>query len=262
MTQDTLVLVGQEGTHARETLATHADRIARRGAVDAAHAVTYAEEPGRELRERFRSLPEGVVYVLPASLAHSRETTDVLPRTFPAFDGSVRYCEPIGQSPALTRRIIDQATAAVEPRRDATLVLVGQGNSSLPYNRQMTEYHASRIAEETAYSDVVTCYLLQNPAVECVRYNVSTPNAVAIPLFLTENETTATRIPSKLELDRGGITYGDPFGDHPLVTDAIQGELDRQRAFATEESDRPDSFENELVQRHQSVATDGEGAIR
>ncbi|WP_136715581.1 CbiX/SirB N-terminal domain-containing protein [Halorientalis salina] len=262
MTEDALVLIGREGTHAPATLATHASRLDGRGVVDRTHVVTYAEEPGRELRRELTSLTADRFFVVPATLAHSRETTDVLPDAFRHLGGTVRYCEPIGQSPALTRRIIDQATAAVEPGSDATLVLVGQGNSSLPYSRQMTEYHASRIAEETGYADVVTCYLLQNPAVECVRYNVSTPNAVAIPLFMTENETTATRIPSKLELDRGGITYGDPFGDHPLVTDAIQGELDRQRAFTTDESDRPDSFENELVQRHQSVATDGEGAIR
>ncbi|WP_424018372.1 CbiX/SirB N-terminal domain-containing protein [Halorientalis pallida] len=259
MTQDTLVLVGQEGTHVRETLATHADRIARRGAVDAAHAVTYSEEPGRELRERFRSLPEGVVYVVPAALAHSRETTDVLPRTFPAFDGTVRYCEPIGRSPAITRLVIERATALVEADRDGTLVLVGQGSSSQPYHRQMVEYHATRIAERTDYAAVEPTYLLQNPAVECVRYAVETERSVAVPLFLTANATTDRRIPAKLELDRGGMAYADPLGDHSLVTDAIEGEITRQRALATADRTQPASFEDALVQGARSVATDGEG---
>ncbi len=261
MTQDTLVLVGQEGTHARETLVTHADRIARRGAVDAAHAVTYAEEPGRELRERFRSLAGGDLYVVPASLAHSCETTDVLPRTFPAFDGTVRYCEPIGQSPVITRLVTERATGLVEADGDATLVLVGQGSSSQPYHRQMVEYHATRIAERTDYAAVEPTYLLQNPAVECVRYAVETERSVAVPLFFTENATTGSRIPAKLELDRGGMAYADPLGDHPLVTDAIEGEITRQRALATAEDVRPASFEDALVQGAQSVATDGEGPI-
>jgi sirohydrochlorin ferrochelatase len=261
MTQDTLVLVGQEGTHARETLATHADRIVRRGAVDAAHAVTYAEEPGRELRDRFRSLSEGVVYVVPASLAHSHETTDVLPRAFPAFDGTVRYCEPIGASPAITRLVTERATALVEADRDATLVLVGQGSSSQPYHRQMVEYHATRIAERTDYAAVEPSYLLQNPAVECVRYAVETDRSVAVPLFLTANATTEHRIPTKLELDRGGMAYAEPLGAHPLVTDAIEGEITRQRALATAEDARPTSFEDTLVRGARSVATDGEGPI-
>ncbi|MFD1589138.1 CbiX/SirB N-terminal domain-containing protein [Halorientalis brevis] len=262
MTKDALVLIGREGTHAPETLRTHASRLERRGAVDAAHAVTYAEEPARELRAEFEALQADRCFVVPATVAHSRETTDVLPGAIPALPGTVRYCEPIGRSPVLTRLIVERAGELVAPDDDATLVLVSQGSSSQPYNRQTTEYHAARIADESAYADVVTCYLLQNPAVECVRYNVSTSTAVAVPLFLTANETTESRIPAKLELGRGGIAYADPLGDHPLVTDAIQGELDRQRAFAAEESSGPASFEETLVQNHRSLATDGEGVVR
>lgn len=262
MTADTLVLIGREGTHAPETLGTHATRLERRGVVDRVHVATYAEEPARELRGELRALSGDRFFVLPATVAHSHETTDVLPGTFPSLDGAVRYCEPVGQSPVITRLITERATEHVDPGDDATVILVGQGNSSQPYNRQMTEYHATRIAEESEYADVTPCYLLQNPAVECVRYNVSTSNAVAVPLFMTANETTESRIPSKLELDRGGIAYADPFGDHPLVTDAIHGELDRQRAFAADASAGPASFADVLVQNHQSVATDGEGVIR
>ena len=262
MTEDTLVLIGRTGTHDVETLRSHATRLERRGAVDGTHVATYAEEPARELRDELGELSADRFFVLPAAVAHSRETTDVLPGTVPTLDGDVRYCEPIGRSPVLTRLIFERASAHVTPGEDATLVLVGQGNSSQPYSRQMTEYHASRLAAESEYAAVETCYLLQNPAVECVRYTVSTSEAVAVPLFLTENETTEKHVPAKLELDRGGIAYTDPFGDHQLVTDAIQGELDRQRAFATDEAGRPASFEDVLVQRHQSVATDGDGVIR
>lgn len=262
MTEDTLLFIGREGTHTRETLETHAARLAARGAVDRAHVATYAEEPVRELRGRLEALTAETVFVLPASLAHSRETTDVLPATFPHVSGEVRYCEPIGRSPALTRLITRRATARVDPDGDATLVLVGQGNSSQPYHRQMTEYHATRIAEGSEYAEVVTCYLLQNPAVECVRYNVTTDRAVAVPLFLTANETTDSRIPAKLELDRGGVAYADPLGDDPLVTDAIHGELTRQRVLADTAGGGPASFEGALARTARSLATDGEGPAR
>lgn len=262
MTEDTLLIVGREGTHSRATLSTHAERLERRRAVDTARVVTYAEEPVRELREDLAAIDGESVFVVPACLAHSYETTDVLPGAFPYLDGEVTYCEPIGRSPALTRLIARRASDAVGASEDTTLVLVGQGNSAQPYSRQVTEYHASRLASTGDYADVQACYLLQNPAVECVRYNVDTARAVAVPLFLTENETTRSRIPAKLELDRGGMAYADPFGDDTLVTDAIEGELARQRAISTGESDRPASFEATLARGAHSLATDGQGPVR
>lgn len=258
---DTLVFIGREGTHAPETLRTHARRLEGRGVVDTVHVATYAEEPVRELRGELQALTADRFFVLPATVAHSRETTDVLPGIFPSLSGDVRYCEPLGGSPALTQLITERASTAIDTGEETTLVLVGQGNSSQPYSRQMAEYHATRIAEQSTYADVETCYLLENPAAECVRYNVSTARSVAVPLFLTENETTESRIPSKLELDRGGMAYAEPFGDHALVTDAIHGELDRQRAFAAEDATAA-TFEETLAQSHQSVATDGEGVVR
>lgn len=261
MTEDALVLVGRDGTHDRETLATHAERAEARGVVGTAHVATYAEEPVRELRADLRSLTAETVFVLPATLAHSRETTDVLPGVLPHLHGDVRYCAPIGHSPAVTDLVAARATAAADPE-GATLVLVGQGNSSQSHHRRMTECHARRIADRSAYADVVTCYLLQNPAVECVRYNVDTERAVAVPLFLTANRTTTDRIPAKLELDRGGVAYADPLGTDPLVTDAIERELARQRVLADSAGDAPASFEGALARGARSVATDGEGPPR
>ena len=259
MTGDKLVLIGRNGTHETATLETHADRIEARGTVDAAHVATYSEEPVRELRTDLQPPTAGTLFVLPAALAHSHETTEVLPRVFPHLDGDVRYCEPIGRTPVITDLVADRAAEAVPDTADTTLVLVGQGNSSQSYHRQMTEYHAQRVADRAVYADVVTCYLLQNPAVECVRYNVDTKRAVAVPLFLTENETTTDRIPAKLELDRGGVAYADPLGESCLVTEAIHREITRQRAL--DDSAGSASFEAELADNARSVATDGEGPL-
>jgi sirohydrochlorin ferrochelatase len=106
---------------------------------------------------------------------------------------------------------------------------------------------------------VRSCYLLQNPAVECVRYNVETPEAVAVPLFLARNEATDERIPAKLELDRGGIAYADPLGEHPGITDAIHAELERQRVLAGGEESRGSALGTSSMRTRRPVATDGEG---
>lgn len=257
MTGDTLVLVGREGSQDRETLRTHAARLERRGLVERAEVATYGEEPVHELRDRLAGIGAGRAFVLPARLARSHETTDAIPAALSALDAEVRYCEPIGSSPALTDLVIERARAALEASdEDSTLVLVALGSSSLPHDRETTEYHAARLRERSDYAAVVTSYVLQNPAVECARYNVPTDRAVAVPLFLTRNETTDERIPAKLELDRGGIEYAAPFGEDHRVTDAIHAEVARQRALA-EAGEQ--GFAASLPGKSRRLATDGEG---
>ncbi|MFC7197472.1 sirohydrochlorin chelatase [Halosimplex aquaticum] len=122
-----------------------------------------------------------------------------------------------------------------------SLVLVGFGSSSKPHHRRTADYHAERLRERTDYGAVLTCYLLQNPAVECVRYGVSTDRAVAVPLFLARSEATEERVPTELELDRGGIEYAEPLGAHPgSPTPSRQRSSDGARSrSATSNSPRP-----------------------
>lgn len=264
MTGDALILIGREGTQDPETLRRHASRLGDRGVADDVHVATYAEEPVRELRDRFESIDADQMFVLPACIAHSHETMDVVPAALSYLDCDVRYCEPIGRSPALTALVIERASNLIEPE-GTTLVLVGLGSSSLPYHRQTAEYHGARIRKQSSHEEVITCYLLQNPAVECARYNVPTERAVAVPLFLTRNETTDKWIPKKLELNRGGIALADPFGEDRRVTDAIHAEVIRQRILAGEDEngEKPlSTFEGSSAGRQRPVATDGEGEYR
>lgn len=257
MTNEALLLVGRDAGHAREVVSTHAHRLRDRSIVDSVHVALYEEEPARELKETFRGIDADVVYVVPMFVAHTHETRDALPRALAYVPGEVRYCEPVGRNPAITDVVTERATEHAAPDGATSLVLVGFGSSSLPYQRQVTEYHASRIRERGDYGEVVTCYLLQNPAVECVRYNVSNERAVALPLFLAAGEMTEREIPTKLELDRGGMEYADPLGEHPRVTDALHAEVERRRTLA--ESDAAETGEPSLVADRQPVATDGEG---
>jgi sirohydrochlorin ferrochelatase len=257
MTDDALLLIGRESTNADAVLATHADRIERRGTVDAVHVATYESEPVRELRERFGALSADRVYAVPMCAAHTYETTEDVPAALSAVPGDVRYCEPVGRSPAVTEALIDRATDAASPGPDASLVLVGFGNSSQPYGRQVVRYHAERIRERTAYGEVRPAFLLQNPAVECARYAVSGDRTVAAPLFVARSDATETAIPRKLELDRGGVAYADPLGPHAAVTEAVAAAVETRRAMAR--ADRPASFEDALAAARRPVATDGEG---
>jgi sirohydrochlorin ferrochelatase len=194
--------------------------------------------------------------------AHTYDTTTEIPAALSYVPGTVRYCEPVGQSPAITDVLADRAASLVDEAETASLVLVSFGSSSKPYQRQTTDYHATRLREQSAYDAVLTCYLLQNPAVECVRYNVPTDRAVAVPLFLGRSEATERRIPAELELDRGGIEYADPLLDHQGVTDAIVAEIEKQRALAADDASTGRSFEATLTDTRRPVATDGDGISR
>lgn len=260
MTHDALLLIGRETRQTAETLETHATRLRRRGVAESVQTATYDSEPVRELRDSFERVETDRVFALPFCMAHSHETTTDLPAALSYLPGNAQYCEPLGHSPAITDAILSRAADEREAGADTTLVLVGFGSSSQPYHRQVAEYHASRLRESSDYADVNTCYLLQNPTVECARYNIKTDRAIAVPLFAVRSEATDSEIPTKLELDRGGIRYADPLCEQPLVTDAIAAELAKQRALADRES-APESFEASLTRSNQPVATDGEGPM-
>lgn len=258
MTTDALLLIGRETTGTQAVAETHAERLRARARVDSVHVATYEGEPVRELRAELSAIDADRTFAVPLCAAHTHETTAALPSALSFLPGEVHYCEPVGESPAVTEVLCERAEALVPAAEDASLVLVGFGSSSKPYSRQTVEYHATRLREGTDYGEVTTCYLLQSPAVECARYSVSGERAVAVPLFVAESEATSEKIPEKLELDRGGLAYADPLGTHERVTDAIEAEVEKQRALTTRGRESR-TFEATLTVTRQPIATDGEG---
>lgn len=262
MTTESLLLIGRNTGNARDVFETHAERLARRTTVDAVEIATYESEPVRELREQLGALSTDRVYAVPMCAAHTYDTINGIPAALSSISGDIRYCEPLGRSPVVTEILRERGASLVSPADDTSLVLVGFGSSSKPYHRQTADYHAARLRDGSDYGEVLTCYLLQNPAVECVRYNVSKSRAVAVPLFVARSEATEERIPDKLELARGGIEYADPFCDHPQITSAIRAEVEKQRALAVDDTSVSVSFETQLTRTRRPVATDGEGTRR
>lgn len=259
MTTESIVLIGRERSESKQLFETHAERLAERSGIDAVETATYETEPVQELREQLRGLSADRVYAVPMRVAHNHDTTQGVPAALSHISGEVVYCEPPGGSDAVTDVIEQKARSLVSPQSETSLVLVGFGSNSQPNHRRTTERHADRLRERTEYGEVVSCYLLQNPAVECVRYNVSNPTAVAVPLFLGESEATGERIPAQLELGRGGMEYAGALGGHPRITDAIHAEVEKRRAL---DESAADGFEAELTRARQPVATDGDGHSR
>ena len=256
MTSDALLLIGRAGGNVRTVIETHADRLERRSVAEDVHTATYEYEPVRELREQLQAIDADRVYAAPTWVAHTGDTVRDIPAALAAVPGTVRSCEPLGRSPAVTDVLLSRASSLVPANEDASLILVGLGSGSTPHQRRTATYHAARIEETSSYGEVRTCYLYQNPTVECARYAASNDRVVAVPLFFARSEVTDERIPAKLELERGGVAYADPLCDHPRVTDAIQGEVERQRVLAL--GDGASAFDAGVATRHPIVG-DGEG---
>lgn len=262
MTSESILLVGRDTRNAHEVLEVHAERLRRRALADTVEVATYESEPVRELRGQFERISTDAVYAIPMCTAHTHETIDDIPSALSYVAGDVHYCEPLGQSPAVTEVIEEIGADLIPPSDDVSLILVGFGSSSKPYHRQTVDYHATRLREQSAYGEVLTCYLLQNPTVECVRYNTTKTRSVAVPLFLARSEATESRIPDELELGRGSIEYADPYGAHARITDAVQAEVEKQRALVLDDTSQAASFEGQLTETRRPVATDGEGVQR
>lgn len=262
MNIESVLLIGRETRNAREVLEGHAERLTRRDVVDDVEVATYESEPARELRGQFERLSADIVYAVPMTAAHTHETTNGVPAALSYVAGDVHYCEPLGQSPAVTEVIEERGTTQLPAASDVSLILVGFGSSSKPYYRQTADYHAARLREQSEYGEVLTCFLLQNPAVECVRYNTTNDRAVAVPLFMTRTEATESRIPDELELGRSGVEYADPLGGHPRVTDAVHAEVEKQRALRSHTTTPAASFEGRLTRTQYPLATDGDGIRR
>jgi sirohydrochlorin ferrochelatase len=233
---DELLLVSR--AHAREVAERHAARLRDRDVADNVAVETYDHDPSELDVDA-----DGTTYVVPMAAAPGRDTAQGIPGALP----TARHCEPVGASPAVTRALEDRAREVVEAGSDASLALVAFGDTSRSGQRDATEEHAARLREESAFGEVTTAYLLQNPAAECVRYNLTGDRAVAVPFFVAPCEETERALPEKLELDRGCLAYADPLGAHEAVTDAIEAELAKARAI--------DSGTASV----QPVATDGSG---
>lgn len=218
---DTLLLVGR--SHVDDVARVHADRLRERGVADRVSVATYDDPAGLDPDT------DGTAYVVPMTAAPDRDTTRAIPGAIP----DAHHCEPVGTSPAVARAVADRARAALSPAPDVSLALAAFGDGSGSGSWRTTEQQADRLRETTEYGGVTTAYLLQNPAVECLRYNLSGESAVVVPFFLAPCEETERAIPEKLELDRGGLTYADPLGTHEAVTDAIEAELAKARAIGS-----------------------------
>lgn len=260
MTQGTLLLIGRQTTESPQLIHTHAARLRDRNVAETVQVETYDETWDGTAGGTETEHGDEPVLAVPLTVAYTNETRHVVASIARRWGEAVSLCDPIGHSPALTEIIAERADECVTRPEETSLLLVGLGSGSLSDQRRTVEYHEQRLRERTAYDEVRSCYVLQDPVVECARYNVSNEAVVAVPVFVAPSPVTTATIPEKLDTDRGGIDYADPIGTHERLTDAIHAEVARRRALEQASADSgSDRVNRPPAVRARTVVTDGQG---
>ncbi|MFB6183492.1 MAG: CbiX/SirB N-terminal domain-containing protein [Haloarculaceae archaeon] len=226
---DALLLVGRRTERSGEVLSTHARRLRERAAADAVHVVQYTQNPTRTVTTALDDVEAETAVVIPIVVDREHFPTDAVAAATPT---GVRVSEPIGHSPAVTDLLLDRAHAAADAPTETSLVLVGLGRGGAASTERAVESHAARVRASACFDQVVTGYLVADPSVECVGYEVVNDDVVVVPLFVADDESVTERVPDRLRLPNRTVAYTSPLGTHDLLTRAIEAELARQCVLA------------------------------
>lgn len=194
----------------------------------------WKEEPS--LRDgRFLFDPETIreVYVVPNFISEGYFTQTVIPREL-ELRGAVtrresgqiwKYCEPVGNNPAVTDILLQRArevAPAVLPA-EASLLIVAHGTDLNESSAVAAKREAEKIRGLSAYAAVLNVYMEEPPLVADWRTLTSTPNVIVVPFFISDGLHSYEDIPVLLGIVKEGAGNGQTpnriFQENPYKID-------------------------------------------
>ncbi|MBL9113498.1 MAG: hypothetical protein JNJ83_00710 [Verrucomicrobiaceae bacterium] len=201
-----LLIVGHGSTvnpDSSEPTWRHADEIRRRGLFREVACCFWKEEPS--MREVFDSLECEVVYVVPHFISEGYFCQEVLPRELgvtppeSSVHGKlVRYCDPVGVHPNMTRLLLKRAgeVAPGVPREQTSLVIVGHGTNLNDNSTAAIKSQVELIREGGyGFAEVTDAYMEEAPFVKDWDTLTSAPNVVVVPFFIADGLHSYQDIP-------------------------------------------------------------------
>jgi sirohydrochlorin ferrochelatase len=239
MINGTLLLVGRHTDGSSQAMEVHAERLRDRDIAASVRVArydrTHAVDGDGAVLSGVEPPDDGAVFLLPAVMANTGATGHAVRAIAASLPDPVCVCDPIGRAPAVSRLLLERAEDAVDPSAETALVLVGFGSGSPSGSRGPLEYHERRLRGRSDYGEVRSCYLLQDPTAECVRYNTSGRRMVVVPAFISPGPAIRTEIRAKIRDER--VTYAEPIGTHPLLTDAMHAAVTKRYVLETRDND-------------------------
>lgn len=224
-----LVIVGHGSTVNPDSSAPthrHADVIRSRGLFNEVVCCFWKEEPS--MREVYEMVESDVVYVVPNFISEGYFCQEVLPRELRVSGPEsrvgnklVRYCDPVGIHPNMTRLLLQRAdeVAPGVPRGETSLVIVGHGTNLNDNSTKAIKTQVQLIQDGGyGFAEVVDAYMEEAPLVAEWDKLTTAPNVVVVPFFIADGLHSYQDIPVLLGIaaDEGkAASQTDVFRHNP-----------------------------------------------
>lgn len=218
----------------------HAAEIRRRKIFADVECAFWKEEPS--LRDSlFLFDPEsiGEVCVVPNFISEGYFTQTVIPRelelngaTTKRANGQIwKYCEPVGNHPAMTELLLKRArevAPGVNPA-ETSLLIVAHGTDLNENSAVAAKREAEKIRGLGKFAEVLNVYMEEPPLVSDWLKLTKTPNVVVVPFFISDGLHSYQDIPRLIGIVvAAGVDRGWP-GSPPPAT--VRGEIFRHNPY-------------------------------
>jgi sirohydrochlorin cobaltochelatase len=214
----------------------HADEIRRRQIFAEVGCAFWKEEPSlRDALFLFDREPIREVYVVPNFISEGYFTQTVIPRELDLDEGTTKrptgqtwkYCEPVGNHPAMTELLLKRAfgiAPGVDPAK-TTLLIVAHGTDLNENSAVAAKREAEKIRALRKFAEVLNVYMEEPPLVSEWRTLTKTANVIVVPFFISDGLHSYEDIPALLGIANGRSTItshavrGEVFQDNPYRID-------------------------------------------
>ncbi len=151
------------------------------------------------------------VYVVPNFISEGYFTQTVIPREL-QLDGRLttrpggqvwKYCEPVGNHPAVTELLLRRARdiAPGVPEAETTLLIVGHGTALNDNSAVAAKREVEKIDALGSYASVQNAYMEEAPLISDWASLTTTPNVVVVPFFISDGLHSYQDIPVLLGIE-------------------------------------------------------------
>jgi sirohydrochlorin cobaltochelatase len=214
----------------------HAAEIRRRKIFADVGCAFWKEEPS--LRDAlFLFDPESIreVCVVPNFISEGYFTQTVIPRELELNGATTkrpsgqtwRYCQPVGNHPAMTELLLKRAREVgpgVDPA-ETSLLIVAHGTDLNENSAVAAKREAEKIRGLGKFADVLNVYMEEPPLVSDWRKLTKTRNVVVVPFFISDGLHSYEDIPQLIGIANGRSTAtshagrGEIFQANPYCID-------------------------------------------
>ena len=151
------------------------------------------------------------VYVVPNFISEGYFTQTVIPREL-ELEGRLtnrpsgqvwKYCEPVGNHPAMTELLLRRAEeiASGAPEAETTLLIVGHGTALNDNSAIAAKREVEKIGALGRYASVQNAYMEEAPLISDWARLTTTLNVVVVPFFISDGLHSYQDIPVLLGIE-------------------------------------------------------------